>query len=340
MTTRAKHLKQIQLALKQVFDRLDHVPGLADQPTFRCLQEYCLRPAKNFRALLMLLSYCGYAKITATKKTYQWAASLEIIQTFILIHDDLIDQASVRRGGPALHQGLAGLYGNIQRGRDLALVYGDMLFALGLKQFLGLPAGEQEKVQALHLLLDSALLTGLGELNDVTGDILHREITPQEIYRMYDQKTGHYSFITPLIIGATLAGQKKPELKKLQRLGQAIGRAFQLQDDLLDATGSQKLTGKTPLNDLHTSKLTLLNYYVLRNAASPQQKKLRAIFKNRIKTTQDIAFIQQLYRQTGALKMVQQKIEQYLATATQVLKDTKLRQPERELLKDILQQFF
>jgi geranylgeranyl diphosphate synthase type I len=288
----------------------------------------------------MLLSYCGYARITPTKKTYQWAASLEIIQTFILIHDDLIDQSLVRRGGPALHQGLAGLYGNIQRGRDLALVYGDMLFALGLKQFLGLPSGEQEKIQALHLLLDSALLTGLGELNDVTGDILSRKATPQEIYRMYDQKTGHYSFITPLVIGATLAGQKKPELKKLQCLGQAIGRAFQLRDDLLDSTASTKTTGKTTASDVHNSKLTLLNYYTLNSATGPQQKKLQATLEKQKKTAADIRFVKQLYQRTGAIEKIKTELGQYALSAQKLLAKTSLRSPEKTMIKDILDQLF
>jgi geranylgeranyl diphosphate synthase type I len=205
---------------------------------FKHLKEFSLRGGKRLRPLFFTLSYRGYAKKTAPHHLTS-AAGLELIQAFILIHDDIVDRSETRRGAPTLHRlindEIRGLKAKFN-GSDAAMVIGDIIFALGIQAFMAIKEKSAMKEKALNVLLGSALQTGCGEINELMLGLKDLSgVTKEDIFRIYDQKTGSYTFVSPLIMGAILAGADISEIGKLSECGTALGRAFQVKDDIEDS---------------------------------------------------------------------------------------------------------
>ena len=213
---------------------------------------YALRPAKRVRPALLLVGY-GIARPGARmpRAIWRFAASLELLHTFLLVHDDVADAAATRRGGPALHRMLAAG----RKGEDLAIVVGDHLFARAMEGMLtcGLPrAGE-----AVRYWLGVCRHTAAGQYLDLdlTGAVLG-DITPFQTFKVALLKTARYTFVAPLVSGALLGGADDATLRALERMGRQLGIAFQLRDDLLGLFGRPELTGKSAEGDLEAGKPT------------------------------------------------------------------------------------
>lgn len=320
------HLKKIHQAQAALLRDFGRSQKTTSSSVYRYLTSYCLRPSKGVRALLLLLSYLGYTQIKPTPALYRWVSSLELIQNFVLIHDDLIDHTTMRRGGPVLQRGLAHLNSDDEvLGKNLALICGDLLFSLGIRTFLDIDVAKDRKEKALKILLDCACVTALGEVNDLLGNNL-AAIKKETVYRLYDQKTGEYSFITPLICGSIAAGQNDSEIKKLDTLGRLLGRAFQMRDDLQDLT-----------TDLHDSRTTLLAYYAYQGSAGAEQKQMVKIFQRKNKTAKEITYLKNLFRSSGAMVQVQREQNDCLVLSREIIKSLHLRNTEKDELSRLIE---
>ena len=236
---------------------------------FRHIRLSLLQNGKRIRPSLFVLGYLGFAK-NETAGLYTSALSTEFLHNFILIHDDIIDRSGTRRGNPSMHKTfdryLKG-YRHIKfTGQDLAIVLGDVMYALGIYAFLAIDEDAMRKERALKKLIDAAVYTASGEFLELlagTKDI--NTMTKEDIYKIYDLKTGLYSFATPLAVGAILAGAEEKDLDILFRCGLYLGRAFQIKDDLADNS----------FTDLREGKRTILLWYAYNNS----DKKIKTMIK-------------------------------------------------------------
>jgi geranylgeranyl diphosphate synthase type I len=194
------------------------------------------------------------------------AASLEVFHAFMLVHDDLIDGSVIRRNRPTLHEAIrrdAGRPdGPIERKRagDLGLIAGDLLCALGMRLLGRSGLDDATLSQAIRLVADMLLETGLGEALDVLYDDCPLEhLSEEQLVESYLRKTARYSVSGPLVLGATLADASPPVVRALDRFGDLLGFGFQVQNDL-DALNEDPEYGDQP--DLDGGKRT----YVLRAA--------------------------------------------------------------------------
>ncbi len=245
------------------------------------LRGYLLRKGKRLRPVLFILGYLGFASRPAAA-LYTSAVALELLHAFILIHDDLIDHEACRRGGPSLHRLMerqlrAGPPARV-RGSDLALIMGDVLYALAIRAFLSIRASPVRKQQALERLTRAALVTGSGELQELlyTRTPLDR-LNRAAIGRIYERKTAHYSFALPLAMGATLAGATPQAIDSLARFGLCLGRAFQIKDDL----GGGKGASAPVIADIREGKRTLLLLYAFRSGSPRDRKFLKRVYGRR-----------------------------------------------------------
>ena len=194
------------------------------------------------------------------------AAALELLHTFALLHDDVMDDSGLRRGEPTAHRAHSALHR--ERGwRDEPRRYGEGVAVL---------AGDLALVYAERLLADcpprarrvwGELCTELmiGQFLDVRAAA--RFVPDPELARWIALfKSGRYTVYRPLAMGAELAGAGEL-LSPFEEYGLAVGEAFQLRDDLLDAFGSPELTGKPARLDFRQHKMTLLMSYALRDDA-------------------------------------------------------------------------
>lgn len=221
----------------------------AAQQTVRA---YTLRPAKRVRPVLLLAGYAlAKGELRVPAGLVQFAAGLELLHTFLLIHDDVADRATERRGGPALHH----MLGEGKAGEDLAVVAGDHLYSRSLEAMLasGLPRASE----AVRCMLAVCRHTAAGQHLDLE---LSRtplsEVTLFQALKVAHLKTAKYGFVAPLVCGAMLAGADRDLLAALEQVGRHAGVAFQLTDDLLGLFGAGHEIGKAGGGDYFEAKRT------------------------------------------------------------------------------------
>ena len=267
---------------------------------FKHIREFALRKGKRVRPTLFIIGYLGFTKKPASG-IYTSALSLELLHDFMLVHDDIIDKSELRRDKPTMHI-LLGRYLKRSRnikfsGQDLAIVAGDVMYALALDTFMAVKENPMRKEAALKKLFQAAMFTGSGEFIELlsgTKDI--SKISREDIYKIYDFKTAYYTFGFPLTMGAVLAGANEKEIKKLFRYGVYLGRAFQIKDDILGMFNEEKEIGKSTLCDLQEAKKTLLIWQAYKKALPRQKSAIRRILtKNKI-VKQDLIKMRQIVR--------------------------------------------
>jgi geranylgeranyl diphosphate synthase, type I len=192
------------------------------------------------------------------------ALALELLHTCALLHDDVIDRATTRRGRPTVHHALAeahrhaGWAGDaLAYGEAAAVLLGDLAFVQADELFL------EAEVQSEALLAGFRRFTVLREevmagqyldLHAATARLTDRDLA----LTVATLKSGRYSVARPLEIGALLAGADAELVDGLGRVGDPLGRAFQVRDDLLGVFGEEAATGKSIASDLAEGKRTLL----------------------------------------------------------------------------------
>ncbi|MCX7927724.1 MAG: polyprenyl synthetase family protein [Candidatus Omnitrophica bacterium] len=279
---------------------------------YRRLKEFILRPGKRLRPILFVLGYLAYSRKPA-KNYLSCAVSLELLHDFLLIHDDIVDRSPLRRGKLSLHTLFENdlkkcKYAKI-KGEDLALICGDILYALCLKQFLAIKEDTHRKDHALREFLQACFLTGCGEFLELeisTKDIW--AVSELQILRIYDLKTAYYSFAYPLTIGAILGDAARSEIKKIFAYGTYVGRAFQIYDDILGMFAEEETIGKSSITDLAEAKKTLLIWYAYQHLPSNRRKYLTLLLRKKKVTASDLKRMRKLLVDSAALTYCQRKI--------------------------------
>lgn len=186
------------------------------------------------------------------------AAALELLHLFALVHDDVMDASQLRRGGPAAqieaagwHRAAAALGAADQFGVSIAVLLGDLLHTLADQLAYALPAGLRTRWYELCIELIA------GQRTDLTGSAARRR-EPALAAQVAERKSGGYTILRPLQLGAAAAGADAACLAALERFGVHLGRAFAWRDDELGAWGDPTLSGKPAGDDLIGAKPTVI----------------------------------------------------------------------------------
>lgn len=283
----------------------------------RSIKEFVLRDGKRIRPILYCIGYLGFSDKTPPG-FYRSAISLELLHDFLLVHDDIIDKSDMRRNKPSLHNLLTGyFYKNKEAkftGEDLAIITGDIIYAMALDVFLAVKENGVRKEAALKKLIITALYTGSGEFIELLLGIKPIEkVTQEDIYKIYDYKTANYTFASPLTMGATLAGAKTNQIKILHSYGMLLGRAFQIKDDIIGIFKKEKETGKSNLSDIKEAKKTLLVWYAFHRADKKTKLVIKKIMSSKLIRAAELFKMRKIIVATGALAYAQNQIK-YLQT--------------------------
>jgi geranylgeranyl diphosphate synthase type I len=267
--------REVEAALGELLELPDEA-GL-DARWTRALEQvrsYVQRPAKRVRPALVLAGYSLARGTTAVPGgLWRFAAGLELLHTFLLIHDDVADRADLRRGGLALHRMLA----PGRAGEDLAVVVGDHLFARSLEALLssGLPGTSR----ATQYYLGVCRHTAAGQYLDL--DITQAPLAEVSLFqtlRVAHLKTARYGFCAPLACGAMLAGADAALLEGLERVGRHVGLAYQLRDDLIGLFGDPRVSGKPADSDYAQGKRTFPLLAAYARATPEAREELEALW--------------------------------------------------------------
>jgi geranylgeranyl diphosphate synthase type I len=215
-------------------------------------RRYALRPAKRVRPALLAIGH-GLAQGNGSVPEGLWSFALgvELLHTFLLVHDDVADGADMRRAEPALHRRLA----PGRKGENLAIVVGDHLFALAIDAMLACDLPATPEVVRYYLAVCRETAAGQYLDLDLSGAAL-AAARPWQAVRIALLKTARYSVVAPLVAGARLGHAVPGLVSILERFGRAAGLAYQLHDDLAGLFGDPVAAGK-PAGDLEARKLTL-----------------------------------------------------------------------------------
>lgn len=324
-----KELRSFRPDLKKLCGRLPVPTELSEN-----IKAFILRKGGRIRPALFSAAYLGYSRREAPG-LYRSAISVELLHDFILIHDDIIDGSEFRRGAPSMHR----IFDSLTRrrgparynGRDLAMVLGDILYALGISCFLSIKETLERKERALKELTDYAVCTGAGEFLELlfsTKDI--EKMTREDIYGIYDMKTGAYSFAAPLVIGSTLAGAPKKDIATLRACGMDLGRAYQIKDDLEDL-------GRSPASgqDLRETRKTILLWHAYRNSGSSGRSALKKILLKTRPGNRDIDDARQIIISSGAEAFAIKEIRSFVHKARSLYMALRMRRALKEVLNEI-----
>lgn len=301
-----------------------------------------LQGGKRLRPALVYSTYraCGGP---SDAQVLPLALATELLHTYLLIHDDIMDHAEVRRGQPAAHvrfrlaHQARGFHGDAQDfGRSVAILLGDLAHSWAVELFTGValesePGGLEtaqarelmrcfatmsEEViggQYLELLVAQRREVGDGEAGRTPAE---RE---NELLRVLRLKSGRYTAERPIQLGALLAGAPAVVLAGLSRYGTAVGEAFQLQDDLLGMFGDAGTVGKPVGEDLREGKFTFVIHHALAAATPEQRQILRTALGNPDLTAAEVARAQRILEETGARAKVTGMVAERLREARAAL---------------------
>ncbi len=292
--------------------------ALAGADHFSLLQ-FATRGGKRIRPLLFC---CGYLCMGGTdaQAILNASVAVELLQTGLIIHDDVIDRSIERRAGPTMHL-LWESYFQQRRyraryrgepghfGMSMALLMGDIASALAYEILVRSDFPTERIAKAVRTFSEVISRVAFGELLDV--DLAMRpleELTEEEILKVYELKTAGYTTEGPLHMGAVLGGADSHQLAVLGEYAVPLGVAFQIQDDLLGMFGSRDDTGKDEGADLLEAKRTPLLLKAWQQAPSRERAALERALQNPEAAQRDLEKIRTLILTTGAARYAQELI--------------------------------
>ena len=273
-------------------------------PLIKDIGEYiCNSGGKRVRPAILLLSsqMCGYEGPVGMRL----GAVVELIHSATLVHDDIIDNASVRRGHASV---------NAQWGNEITVLMGDWLYMTSFRLALG-----ERQFQVLDILIEATRKMIEGELIQLTfnGNF---DITEEQHLDISKRKTA-FLFSACSQLGGILGSEGEENVEKLRLYGLNVGMAFQLVDDVLDLTSDESTLGKPVGSDLKEGKLTLPLIYLMRDG-TPDHRELvqKALRENILDPEQRNAIIQLVYEYRTA-NLVLQKAHSYADQAKACLEN-------------------
>lgn len=296
-------LKSIQAPVQEDLDAFQrYFKGSVKSPISlldKVIRYLMKQKGKQIRPLLVLLAAktCG----SVSDKSFRGAALVELMHTATLIHDDVVDDADRRRGMFSINA----LWKN-----KVAVLLGDFLLSRGL-----LLALDHKDYEALHILSDAVKRMSEGELLQIQKARL-LDIDEETYFTIISDKTA--SLIAACTAcGASSATDDPAVVQQMKNMGEALGIAFQIRDDLFDY--GLKDVGKPLGIDLQEKKMTLPLIYALREASSADYKRIMRIVRKKKKSKEDIRTVARFVDDLGGIRYAKEKMHAYADDARNIL---------------------
>ncbi len=300
-----------QLTVKEVFDLLrDDLAAIEAEferdtvssvPAITDIGAY-LRAGggKRIRPALLLLSakLLGYNGPGAVRL----GVVVEIVHTATLVHDDIIDEAEIRRGRPSA---------NTSWGNSRCVLAGDWLYMQAFKIAL-----QERKLKVLDVLIDLTQQMVEGELLQM--EKLGKCITQQEHFDLIFRKTACL-FATSMRLGAILGGASEEEERRLEEYGRNLGMAFQIVDDVLDLTASEEILGKPVASDLREGKVTMAVIHALERCTPEERGLIEMVLQERAFQSVTHSQILELLQRYGSIDAAHSRAAEYSEAARKAI---------------------
>ncbi len=249
---------------------------------------------KRLRPMLVLLAHAVFAD--NVQQALPAAGAVEVFHNFTLLHDDIMDNAAIRRGKPSVFA---------RWGQNVAILSGDAMLIYAYRLLCGLPADKLPQV--LATFDDMALEVCEGQQYDMDFE-KKQKVSVVEYMHMIELKTSAL-LAGSVLIGALLGGASENDCRKLRRFAIELGLAFQLQDDLLDSYGDERL-GKAIGGDILEGKKTYLMVTAMSRADEATRNELRSLLADsKMPAERKIAAVKAIYDRLDVPHLTEQQIE-------------------------------
>lgn len=283
-----------------------------------------VRTGKMLRAGMVVVGHAAAGRRPGPA-ALRAGAAVELIQAGLLIHDDIIDRDSVRRGGPSLHVQYsrvgrkAGALDAPRFGEGMGICLGDIALFMGYEILAGLPAAPARRARILRLWSDDLCRVGLAQMQDLEFGQTCPDASEAEIRRLYVNKTGRYTFSAPLRTGAVLGGAGVGLTAGLAALGETLGLLFQMRDDELGLYGTSAAIGKPLGSDVREAKLTLFMRRLFDRASARDRRRLAALFGNPGFRAAQLREVRAMAERSGVRAVMVREMERLRAKAGRMI---------------------
>ncbi len=306
--------------LKMINGFLDHMPYEREPKSLYEPVRYALSMGgKRIRPTLMLMAYNLFKD--DPERILMQAVGLETYHNYTLLHDDLMDNADLRRGHETVHK---------RWDANTAILSGDSMLVLSYQR---MAAGLTDKLKpVLDTFTETALEIGEGQQYDMEFET-RDDVKECEYMEMIRLKTS-VLLACALKIGAVMADAPKADADNLYSFGEQIGLAFQLQDDYLDVYGDSKVFGKEIGGDITSNKKTFMLINAFNHANAEQRKELqRWVSATTFDRNEKVSAVTRLYNEIGVDKMAQDRIAYYFEQSRKYLDATQVAPERKEQLR-------
>jgi heptaprenyl diphosphate synthase len=274
--------------------------GKADELMAEAVSHLFRAGGKRFRPLFTVLSAQLGPDSDNWQVTYAGAV-IELVHLATLYHDDVMDEAQVRRGADSA---------NARWGNNIAILAGDYLFATASRLVSRLGP------DAVRIIADTFAQLVTGQMRETRGAAEHVDSVDHYLKVVYE-KTACLIEASGTF-GATFSGADAEQIERLGRLGGIVGTAFQISDDIIDIEADPDESGKLPGTDLREGVHTLPVLYALRETG-PDAERLRELLAGPVERDEDVAEALALLRASGGITAARETVARYAADAREEL---------------------
>ena len=329
--------ERVERRLRELLDHETQRWGALDPdlvPPLHALEQLVLGGGKRLRPAFCHWGFIGAGGVDGAPVVTDAGAAFELLQAFALVHDDVMDGSSTRRGARAAHLVFSDRHevgfwrGEPRRfGEGVAILIGDLAHVYA-DQFMA-DANEQ----AMAIWAELRIELNVGQYLDILGTA-RGDTELERARRIARYKSGKYTIERPLHVGAALAGAPAATFTALSRYGDPLGEAFQLRDDLLGAFGDSARTGKPVGDDLREGKPTPL-LAIAASRATAEQATLLSLVGSPSLSADDITTVQQVLVDTGAVAAIDASIEELTTVAIDAIADAPITEEARRALVEL-----
>ncbi len=288
------------------------------------IREFTMNGGKRLRPMLVVMGHDLFAP--HSDLIYRAAISIELTQSYLLIHDDIMDQSETRRGKPSLHAALreqikSRVSDSSRISQNLAIVAGDLADSFAHQSLLESGMRPDILLKANVELSRIIEMTGYGQLIDIESTF-NENFAQRDLLRLHLLKTAKYTIEGPLYMGAVLSGTSE-DLKPLQYYGMLLGTAFQLHDDILGLYGNEQETGKSIKSDVNEGKKTLLMLKAMELCSDSQKKFIRDCLSSGNISDSDFHKLRELVRDCGSYEYSRNMMARMISKSKEYLSEVK-----------------
>jgi len=293
--------------VRKDLERVEHeigLEGISSVDAITMIGQYLQAGGgKRLRPMLVLLSAKLVGPPEASDASIRMAAVVEMIHTATLVHDDVIDMAKTRRGRPSI---------NVVWGNHTSVLAGDWLYMQAFQVAL-----RERNFHMLDLLIGLTQLMVEGELLQLQR-IGQVDITEADYMELIDRKTASL-FSACARLGSHTGGADEASEARLGEFAWNLGIAFQLVDDILDFTSSERILGKPVGNDLREGKVTLPLIYALEKATRSERKLIETVLADENYTQVPFVQILKIINQYGGIERAKERAQTFTDKARSII---------------------